>query len=88
MPNIKSSAKRDQIAKARNAKNRANKTALKTALKKYDAAVADGSRAAAEAPFHDAVRSVDRAVTKGLMHKNAAARKKSQLAHSFNALAD
>ena len=40
MPNIKSSAKRDQLAKARNAKNKAEKSALKTAVKKFDAAVA------------------------------------------------
>jgi len=86
MPNIKSSAKRDQVAKVRNARNRANKTALKTTLKKFDAAIAEGKPEAAQVPYTEAVRSVDRAVSKGLLHKNTAARKKSQLARAYNAL--
>ena len=80
MPNIKSAAKRDQLAKARNAKNKAEKTALKTTLKKFDAAVVEGNRDAAVSTYKVAVKSVDRAVNKGLIHKNNAAHKKSALA--------
>ena len=51
MPNIKSAAKRDELAKARNAKNKAEKTALKTTLKKFDAAVVEGNRDAAVSTY-------------------------------------
>ena len=61
MPNIKSSAKRDQLAKARNAKNRAEKTALKTMVKKFDAAVAEGNKEAAVSAYKVAVKAVDKA---------------------------
>ena len=59
MPNIKSSAKRDQLAKARNAKNKAEKSALKTAIKKFSAAVSDGDKTAAETTYKAAVRAID-----------------------------
>lgn len=87
MPNIKSAAKRDQLAKARNAKNKAAKSALKTSLKKFDAAVAQGDREAAAITYKVAVKTVDRAASKGLIHKNNAAHKKSALATKLNTLA-
>ena len=80
MANIKSSAKRDLKSKELRAKNRADKTALKTTLKKFDAAVVEGNRDAAVSTYKVAVKSVDRAVNKGLIHKNNAAHKKSALA--------
>lgn len=86
MPNIKSASKRDQLAKARNAKNKAAKTALKTCLKKFDAAVAQGDREAAVSTYKVAVKAVDRAASKGLIHKNNAAHKKSRLAVKMNAV--
>jgi small subunit ribosomal protein S20 len=86
MPNIKSAEKRVLIGKARNARNKANKSALRTVLKKFDTAVAGGDRGEAEATYQAAVKSVDRAVTKGLLHKNNAARKKSRMASELNAL--
>ena len=86
MPNIKSSAKRDQLAKARNAKNKAEKSALKTALKKFQAAAENGDKAAAESSYKAAVIAVDKAAGKNLIHKNNAANKKSKMAHKFNAL--
>ena len=86
MPNIKSSAKRDALAKARNAKNKAEKSALKTALKKFSAAVAEGDKAAAETTYKAAVKAVDKAAGKNLIHKNNAANKKSKMAQKFNAL--
>ena len=87
MPNIKSAAKRDQIAKVRAARNKAAKTALKTTLKKFDAAVADGNRDAAVSTYKVAVKTVDRAVAKGLLHKNNAAHKKSRMTVTLNGMA-
>jgi len=86
MPNIKSAIKRDALAKERNAKNRAAKTLLKTNLKKFEAAVAEGDREAAATTYKVAVKTVDRAVTKGLIHKNNAAHKKSGMAQKINAM--
>ena len=87
MPNIKSAAKRDQIAKVRAARNKAAKTALKTTLKKFDAAVAEGNRDAAVSTYKVAVKTVDRAVAKGLLHKNNAAHKKSRMTVTLNGMA-
>lgn len=86
MPNIKSSEKRDQLQKALNAKNKANKSALKTTLKKFDAAVAEGDREGAVSTYKVAVKAVDRAASKGLIHKNNAARKKSGLAAKMSSI--
>ena len=86
MPNIKSASKRDQLGKARNARNKAAKSALKTTLKKFDAAVAEGNRDAAVSTYKVAVKSVDRAVSKGLIHKNNAAHKKSSLTVKLNGM--
>jgi len=79
MPNIKSAAKRDKTGKVREAKNKAGRTRLKTTLKRFDQAVVGGSRAEADGAYKVAVKTVDKAVTKGLLHKNNAARKKSSL---------
>ena len=86
MPNIKSSAKRDQIGKARNARNRARRTALRTTLKKFEIAVAEGSRENAMDAYRLAVITVDKAVNKGILHKNNAAHKKSRMARKINEL--
>ncbi|MGE4353197.1 MAG: 30S ribosomal protein S20 [Oscillospiraceae bacterium] len=86
MPNIKSAEKRNQLAKVRNAKNKAEKSALRTNLKKFDAAVAQGDREAAATTYKVAVKSVDHAVSKGLLHKNNAAHKKSGMATKINAM--
>ena len=86
MPNIKSSAKRDQLAKARNAKNKAEKSALKTAVKKFDAAVAEGNKEAAASTYKAAVKAVDKAAGKNLIHKNNAANKKSKMTVKLNSM--
>ena len=87
MPNIKSAIKRDALSKARNAKNKAEKSALKTNLKKFEAAVAEGNREAAATTYKVAVKSVDRAAQKGLIHKNNAAHKKSRMTLTLNGMA-
>lgn len=86
MPNIKSAEKRVQLAKVRTARNKAAKTALKSKLKKFEAAVAQGEREAAVTTYKVAVKSVDQAVSKGLIHKNNAAHTKSKMALKVNAM--
>ena len=87
MPNIKSSKKDVISSKIAYEKNKANKSALKTALKKFDAALESGDKAAAEAAYQAATKAVDQAVNKGLLHKNNAARKKSSMTLQLNKLA-
>ncbi len=87
MPNIKSSKKDVLSSKIAYEKNKANKSALKTVLKKYDAALESGDKAAAQVAYTAAVKAVDQAVTKGLLHKNNAARKKSSMTLKLNKLA-
>ena len=87
MPNIKSSKKDVISSKIAYEKNKANKTALKTIVKKYDLALESGDRAAAEAAYKLAVKAVDQAINKGIMNKNAAARKKSSMTLKLNKLA-
>ena len=87
MPNIKSSKKDVISSKIAYEKNKANKSALKTNLKKFDAAVESGNKAEAEAAYKVAVKAVDQAVNKGLLHKNNAARKKSALTLKLTKLA-
>ncbi|MBQ9948357.1 MAG: 30S ribosomal protein S20 [Oscillospiraceae bacterium] len=81
MPNIKSAKKRVLVAKLRTDANKAAKTRLRTVLKKARAEGADADAVKA------AVVSVDKAAGKGLIHKNKAARLKSQLAKKANASA-
>ena len=87
MPNIKSSKKDVIQSKIAYEKNKANKTALKTVLKKFDAALESGDRAAAEAAYKLAVKAVDQSVNKGIMNKNAVARKKRSMTLKLNKLA-
>ena len=87
MPNIKSSKKDVIRSKVAYEKNKADKSALKTAIKKFEAAVAAGDKAAATAAYAVAVVAVDKAVGKGLLHKNTAARKKSSMTLQLNKLA-
>jgi len=84
MPNIKSAEKRVRTSAARQERNKASRTLLKTNLKKFDTAVAGGNREEADGAYTVAVKTVDRSVTKGIIHKNKAARKKSQLARALN----
>lgn len=86
LPNIKSAKKRVQIAEIRNARNKADKSALKTALKKFEAAAAEGNRTEAEGAYKVAVKSVDKAAAKGILHKNNAAHKKSALTLKLNSI--
>ena len=84
LPNIKSAKKRVLVAEARNARNKANKSALKTAIKKFEAAAIEGNRTEAEGTYKVAVKAIDKAAAKGLLHKNNAAHKKSALTLKLN----
>ena len=87
MPNIKSSKKDVIRSKVAYEKNKADKSELKTIIKKYESALAEGDRAVAEAAYKEAVKIVDKAVNKGILPKNTAARKKSSMTLRLNKLA-
>ena len=87
MPNIKSQMKRDRKNKEQQVKNKAEKSAMKTAMKKFDAAVTAGDKEAAATTYKVAVSAVDRAAGKNLIHKNNAAHKKSALDKKMNEMA-
>ena len=87
MPNIKSAKKRVLVNATKAAQNKAAKSALKTDIKKFEAAVAEGNRSEAEGAYKVAVKAVDKAAGHGLLHQNNAARKKSSLTLKLNKLA-
>lgn len=80
MPNIKSAEKRVLVTKKQNAINKSANSALKTAIKKFDAAVASGNKEEANALYPATVSAIDEAASKNIIHKNNAANKKSKLA--------
>ena len=86
MPNIKSAKKRVLVSKAQNEKNKAAKSLLKTNIKKFQSAAAAGDKEAAAAAAKVAVATIDKSVSKGILHKNTAARRKSSIAAKLNSL--
>ena len=87
MPNIKSAKKRVLVNATKAAQNKAQRSELKTNLKKFDAAVAEGNRSEADTAYKVAVKAVDQAVAKGLVHRNNAANKKSAMTIKLNKMA-
>ena len=87
MANIKSAKKRIKVTETKTLRNRMIKSALKTTLKKFEIALATGNTETATAAFTTAGKALDMAASKGVIHKNMAARKKSRLALKLNALA-
>ncbi len=85
MANIKSAMKRAKVARIQNLRNRMITSDLKTAIKKFDKALESKDEAAISETYTIAVSKVDKAVTKGVIHKNAANRKKAQLAKKLAA---
>ena len=79
MPNIKSAKKRVLVTKVKDARNQAARSQLKTILKKFDAAV-KADPTTANVQLNATASAIDKAVAKGVMHKNAANRKKARLA--------
>lgn len=84
MANIKSAIKRTSINEKLRQQNMAQKSALRTALKAFDKAVEGDNQADALAAFRYATKKLDKAASKGLIHKNAAARHKSIMAKRLN----
>ena len=84
MPNIKSAKKRVLIGEVRNARHKAATSELKPAIKKFEVAAADGNRTDADGAYKVAVKKVDQAVAKGIMHKNTAAHRKSAMTLKLN----
>ena len=85
MANIKSQIKRNRQNAKRQERNKTVKSSLKTSQKKVHAAVAEGDVDTATTLQREASRSLDKAASKGVVHKNTAARRKSRLAKTVNA---
>ena len=83
MPNIKSAKKRVKVTAVKTARNKAYNSALKTQIKKANTAVEAGAEDKV-VTVRAAIKKIDQAVAKGLLHKNTAARKKSALAKKVN----
>ena len=86
MPNIKSAKKRVKVIATKTLRNKAINTALKTDIKKANIALENKDANTAEA-VKVAIRAMDKATAKGILHKNCASRKKSQLVVKLNAMA-
>ena len=86
LANIKSAAKRAQIAKVRTLRNKSAMSKVKTTIKGVEAAVAANDAEAAKAALAVAIKTIDKAASNGLLHKNNAANKKSRLTKMVNAM--
>ena len=86
MPNIKSAIKRVSVIEKKTLQNNMVKSAYKTAVKKFEQAVEAGNKEEATKLFSAATKKVDQAYTKGVIVKNTAARKKSNMAKKLNAM--
>jgi small subunit ribosomal protein S20 len=84
MPNIKSAIKRVNVNEKRRLRNASQKSALRTAVKAFDTAVEGSNVDSAKTALVIATKKIDKAATKGLIHKNTANRKKSRLAKKLN----
>lgn len=87
MANIKSAKKRILVNKTKADRNKAIKSGVKTAIKKVNAAIAAGDKAAASAALIEATSTIDKATSKGVYHKNTSSRKVSRLAAAVNKMA-
>ena len=85
MANIKSQKKRVITNEKRRIRNKEYRTALKTYIKRFNAAVIGDDDDLAQTEFRNAARALDKAVSKGILHRNNAANKKSSMANQLNA---
>ena len=85
MPNIKSAKKRVEVIKKKTMRNNSIKSGYKTAIKKAEAAIESKNIDEAKVLFSEATKKIDQACTKGVIVKNTAARKKSNLSKKLNA---
>ena len=87
MANIKSAKKRILVNQTKALQNQMFKSQLKTAVKKFNLAVESGDKAQASELYKLAVKKVDQAVARGILHKNNGAHKKSEFTLKFNKMA-
>ncbi len=87
MPNIKSAKKRVKVIETKTLRNQMIKSNLKTCIRKFEEYIANGDKENAVAICREAYKKIDKAVAKGIFHKNTAARKKSLLATKINKIA-
>ncbi len=87
MANIKSAKKRVKVNAVKALQNQMFKSRMRTIIKKYDAALASGDKSAAQDAYKLAVKVIDQAVCRGIIHKNTAARKKSSFTLKLNQMA-
>ncbi len=85
MPNIKSAKKRVIVSENNQKRNKSIRSELRTSIKKADAAIANNA-SDKDAAVKLAVKKIDAATTKGILHKNNAARKKSALVKRLNSV--
>ncbi len=85
MANIKSAKKRVKVTAAKTLRNKAHRSELRTVIKKGVTAISTGTDSAEAVKL--AIKKIDQAVSKGILHKNTAARKKSALVRKLNASA-
>ena len=85
MPNIKSAKKRVKVIEKKTLRNNMIKSAYKTAVKKFEEAVKAGKIDEAKVLLSEATKKIDQACSKGVIVKNTAARKKSNLSKKLNA---
>ena len=84
MPNIKSAKKRVKVISTKTLQNKMFKSNLKTTVKKFYAAVESGNKDEAKAAYTVAVKRIDQAAARNIIHKNSAAHKKSQFTLALN----
>ena len=87
MANIKSAKERVLVNRKKAERNKSIKSGVKTSIRKVEAAVAAKDKEAAVAALQNAISTIDKAATKGVYHKNTAARKVSRLSKAVNTLA-
>jgi small subunit ribosomal protein S20 len=86
LANIKSAKKRILVIKTKTARNKAIKSKVKTMIKKVEAAIAANDKELAKKCLIDAISEIDKARSKGVFHKNTAARKVSQITKAVNSI--
>ena len=86
MPNIKSAKKRVKVTETKTLRNKMIKSQLKTLVKKFETAIAEGNKEEAINTFSVVIKKLDQAVSKGTYHKSTISRKKSSLAKKLNSI--
>lgn len=87
MANIKAAIKRIKTTQTRTARNTAAKSKMKTAIRHFETALADNNFALAQEKLKEVIKITDKLTSKGIIHKNTAARKKSRLTRRLNKIA-